>query len=326
MSGVQHPTPPPDPGRLAAGAPPGIEVRAHVPLARHTYLRIGGPARYFAEPHTLDDVARLIAWARALPVAVRVLGGGSNILVADEGVDALVITLRRACGATRFDGTRVTAGAAVMLPALARAAAAEGLSGLEFAIGIPGSLGGALQTNAGIGDGRSIGPLLDSVEVLGTRGTRTLPRAELRFGYRESSLRGAGVMVIAATLQLGTRPRVAIEAEMRRLLAARGASQPTAQPNAGSVFRNPPGDHAGRLIEAAGCKGLTVGAARVSELHANFIVHDGHATARDVAALMHLVHQRVLAHAGVALVPEVEWWGPAPAPPAFPAPPAPQDD
>ncbi len=314
--------PSPLPSDIPTGVPAGIDVRTQVPLARHTYLRIGGPARFFAEPHSLDEVALLFAWARSVPVAVRVLGGGSNILVADEGVDALVITLRRACGQVRFDGTRVTAGAAVMLPALARAAAAEGLSGLEFAVGIPGSLGGALQTNAGIGDGRSIGPLVDSVDALGARGPLTLSREELRFGYRESSLRGAGVMVTAATLQLGPRPREAIEAEMRRLLAVRAAAQPTAQPNAGSVFRNPPGDHAGRLIEAAGCKGLTVGGARVSELHANFIVHDGGATARDVAALMRELQERVQAHAGISLVPEIEWWGPAPAPAAFPAPPS----
>ncbi|MSQ35931.1 MAG: UDP-N-acetylmuramate dehydrogenase [Dehalococcoidia bacterium] len=312
----------PLPSDIPPGVPAGIDVRTQVPLARHTYLRIGGPARFFAEPRSLDEVALLFAWARSVPVAVRVIGGGSNILVADEGVDALVITLRRACGQVRFDGTRVTAGAAVMLPALARAAAAEGLSGLEFAVGIPGSLGGALQTNAGIGDGRSIGPLIDSVDVLGARGPLALPREELRFGYRESSLRGSGVMVTAAALQLGPRPREAIEAEMRRLLTARAAAQPTAQPNAGSVFRNPPGDHAGRLIEAAGCKGLAVGGARVSELHANFIVHDGGATARDVAALMRELQERVQAHAGIWLVPEIEWWGPAPAPAAFPAPPS----
>lgn len=279
-------------------------------------MRIGGPARFFAEPRALADVEQLFGWARTVPVAIRVIGGGSNILVADEGVDALVITLRRACGEIRFDDSRVTAGAAVMLPALARAAAAAGLSGLEFAIGIPGSLGGALQTNAGIADGRSIGPLVERVEALGARGPLTLPREELRFGYRESSLRGSGVMVTAVTLQLRPRPRDAIEAEMRQLLEARGAAQPTAEPNAGSVFRNPPGDHAGRLIEAAGCKGLAVGSAHVSALHANFIVHDGTATARDVADLMQQVQRRVHTHAGVWLVPEIEWWGAAP-PAAF---------
>jgi UDP-N-acetylmuramate dehydrogenase len=298
-------------------APSGLDLLANVPLARHTYLRIGGPARYFAEPPTLAAVEQLFAWARAAQLPVRVIGGGSNLLIADAGISALVITLRRACASIDFDATRVRAGAAVMLPALARAAAARGLSGLEFAIGIPGSLGGALQTNAGIGDGRSIGPLVERVELLGARGPLALDRADLRFGYRDSSLRGAGVMVTAATLQLAPRPPDAIEAEMRRLLAARAASQPTAGPNAGSIFRNPPGDHAGRLIDAAGCKGLTCGRARVSDVHANFIVHDGGATATDIAALMHQVQQRVLAAHGVWLIPEIEWWGDGAPPAAF---------
>src|SRR5688572_28517838 len=134
-----------------------------------------------------------------------------------------------------FEGTHVTVGAAVMLPALARAAAEHDLGGLEFAIGIPGSVGGALQTNAGIGDGRCIGPLVEQVEVMGVRGRRTLHRNELRFDYRHSNLRGSGVMVVGATLVLEARPRAEAETEMRRLLEARSASQPTAQPNAGSM-------------------------------------------------------------------------------------------
>jgi len=207
-----------------------------------------------------------------------------------------------------------------MLPALARAAAEQELGGLEFAIGIPGSLGGALQSNAGIGDGRDIGTLVESVEVLGARGRQTLRREELRFEYRRSSLRGSGVMVMGATLTLVPRPRAEIEAEMRRLLEARAASQPTSEPNAGSIFRNPPGDFAGRLIEAVGCKGLAEGGAHVSELHANFIVHDGTATARDVVTLMAEVQRRVFAQSGVRLVPEIEWWGDGPPPEVFAAP------
>jgi UDP-N-acetylmuramate dehydrogenase len=248
---------------------------------------------------------------------MRVLGGGSNLLVADEGIDAVVISLRNACGGMQFEGTYVTVGAAVMLPALARAAAERDLGGLEFAVGIPGSVGGALQSNAGIGDGRCIGPLVESVEVFGARGFQTLPREELSFDYRRSSLRGSGVMVVGATLALAPRPRDQIEAEMRRLLEARAASQPTATPNAGSIFRNPPGDYAGRLIEAAGCKGLSVGGTSVSELHANFIVHDGTGTAADVTALMAEVQRRVHEHSGIWLLPEIEWWGDGPPPEAF---------
>jgi len=300
-------------------APPGIQVVRDEPLARHTYMRIGGPARWFATPASLEELDRLVEWARGSHIPLRVLGGGSNVLVSDAGVEALVVSLRRACGAIHFDGERVEVGAGVMLPALARAAAERGLGGLEFAIGIPGALGGALQTNAGIGDGRCIGPLVESVEVLDEqRGRWMLARSELRFEYRTSSLRGSGLVVLGATLLLEPRPRAEVEAEMRRLLEARQRSQPTAEPNAGSMFRNPPGGAAGRLIDAAGCKGLASGAARVSDLHANFIVHDGSATAGDVIALMSEVQRRVLEASGVWLTPEVEWWGDGePPPPPF---------
>ena len=310
---------------MTAPPPDGIEVHEDVPLARHTYLRIGGPARYLAIPESIDELQQLFGWARDESLSVRVLGGGSNLLVADEGIDALVVSLRRAAGSFTFIGERVVAGAAVMLPALSRAAAERGLGGLEFAIGIPGAVGGALNSNAGIGDGRSIGLLVEEVEVLGGRGRATIPRSELFFGYRRSSLRGAGVMVLGATLRLHERPREEIETELRTLLEHRQATQPTAGPNAGSIFRNPEGDYAGRLIEEAGCKGLTAGAARVSELHANFFVHDGDARASDVVALMTEVQRRVLEHAGVRLQPEIEWWGDGPPPEVFTEPMAAED-
>ena len=310
---------------MSSDPPAGVEIHRGVPLARHTYLRIGGPARCLAIPGDAAQLERLLAWARAEGLGVRVIGGGSNLLVADEGVGALVVSLRRAAGGLRFGETRVTAGAAVMLPALSRAAAGRGLGGLEFAIGIPGSVGGALHGNAGIGDGRAIGPLVERIEVLGGRGRAALGREQLRFGYRRSSLRGSGVMVLAATLRLRPRPAAAIEAELRELLARRRASQPTAGPNAGSIFRNPEGDFAGRLIEDAGCKGLAAGGVRVSGLHANFFVHDGGASAADVVALMGEVQRRVLEHAGVRLQPEIEWWGDGPLPAPFrePEPPPP---
>lgn len=297
--------------------PSGIEIHEHVSLARHTYIRIGGAARYYAIPPDLVALERLLLWAAHHHLPLRVIGGGSNLLVSDDGVNAVVVSLRAACGGVTFEGNTVTAGSAVMLPALARAAADRGLSGLEFAIGIPGSVGGALQSNAGIGDGRCIGNLIESVEVFGGRGFMTIPRSELRFDYRRSSLRGSGVMVVGATLALAPRPAEEIEGEMRRLLEARAKSQPTAQPNAGSIFRNPPGDFAGRLIEDAGCKGLSVGGARVSEVHANFIVHDSTGTARDVATLMGRIQERVYEQSGVWLLPEIEWWGDGPMPGAF---------
>ena len=305
------------PERWPVAPPDGIEVLRDEPLARHTYMRLGGAAQYFASPSDLDALERLVAWASEQAMALRVLGGGSNVLVADAGVSGLVVSLRVAASDMRFEGTRLTAGAAAMLPALAKAAAERDLGGLEFAIGIPGALGGALQTNAGIGDGREIGALVDSVDVLVGGQRRTLSAGDIDFEYRTSSLRRFGAIVLAATLTLVPRPRAEAEAEMRRLLDARQASQPTAERNAGSIFRNPPGDFAGRLIEAAGCKGFVVGGASVSALHANFIVHDGSATAADVASLMAEVQRRVAEHAGVRLRPEVEWWGDGEPPPAF---------
>ena len=297
--------------------PADLGLEREVPLSRHTYMRIGGPAAYFGIPEDLAQFERIVTWASAHALRLHVLGGGSNVLVADEGVRDVVVSLRRACGTTMFVNTEVTAGAAVMLPALARTAAAHDLGGLEFAIGIPGSVGGALQTNAGIGDGRCIGNLVQSVEVW-RGGTRvTLNADEITFDYRHTSLRGSGDLVLGATLALTPRPRADIEAEMRQLLETRQRTQPTAEPNAGSIFRNPLGDSAGRLIDAAGCKGLAVGHARVSMLHANFIVHDGDGSATEIATLMAEVQQRVFAASGVRLQPEVEWWGDAAAPETF---------
>ncbi|MGE3961207.1 MAG: UDP-N-acetylmuramate dehydrogenase [Dehalococcoidia bacterium] len=295
-------------------APAELGLVRDEPLSRHTYLRLGGPAAYFGTPETLQDLDRMVQWAHDVRLPVRVAGGGSNVLVADAGVEALVISLRRCCRSVVFVSGEfeVEAGAGVMLPSLARQAAERGMGGLEFAIGIPGSIGGALQTNAGIGDGRCMGDRVISVEVLRNGLRRVLDRREISFEYRTTSLRGSGDIVLAARLTLQPNAPDVIEAEMRRLLEARQATQPTAQPNAGSVFRNPPGDHAGRLVEAAGCKGLRIGGAEVSTLHANFIVQDGTATTKDVTDLMAEVQRRVREQFGVSLVPEIEWWGRSP--------------
>jgi UDP-N-acetylmuramate dehydrogenase len=277
--------------------PAALDVARDEPLARHTYMRVGGPAEWFAEPAAPEDLDALLAWASEAGLQVHVLGGGSNVVVADAGVRGLVVSLRRCAGDVRFEGTTVIAGGGAML------------GGLEFAIGIPGTVGGALQSNAGIGDGRAIGPLVESVELIEDGRRRRLEAGDLEFGYRTSSLRGSGAIVLEARLRLESRGRADIEAEMRRLLEARQASQPTAERNAGSIFRNPPGDFAGRVIEAAGCRGLRVGGAEVSTMHANFIVLDAGGTAEDVARLMQAVQDRVASELGIRLVPEVEWWG-----------------
>ena len=297
--------------------PPTLGLERDVPLARHTYLRIGGPAAFFGTPPDLDTFVQIWAWAKSHQVPLRIMGGGSNMLVADEGVRAVVVSLRRACGTLEFNENEVHAGAAVMLPALAKAAAERNLGGLEFAIGIPGSVGGGMQTNAGIGDGRTIGALVTSVEVLRDGVPVTMTSAQVAFDYRNTSLRTAGDLVLGARLALTPRPRDQIEAEMGRLLGTRQASQPTAEPNAGSVFRNPAKDRAGRMIESVGGKDVASGSAHVSSLHANFIVHDGHATAAEYLDVMTQVQQLVRATYGVRLIPEIEWWGDSPPPDVF---------
>lgn len=297
--------------------PPALGLERDVSLARHTYLRIGGAAAYFGTPPDIDTLVRIWAWAKSHTIPLRIIGGGSNMLVADEGVRAVVISLRRACGYLDIDGTAVYAGAAVMLPAIAKAAAERGLSGMEFAIGIPGDIGGAMQTNAGIGDGRSMGDVVTSVDVLRDGVPVTLSREQIAFDYRHTSLRTAGEIVLAARLALKPRPRDEVEAEMSRLLGTRQATQPTAEPNAGSVFRNPPGDRAGQMIEAVGGKNVASGSAHVSSLHANFIVHDGHASASEYVDVMTEVQRLVLATYGVRLIPEIEWWGDGTPPEVF---------
>ncbi|RLT43482.1 MAG: UDP-N-acetylmuramate dehydrogenase [Chloroflexi bacterium] len=297
--------------------PPALGLERDVSLARHTYLRIGGAAAFFGTPPDIDTLVKIWAWAKSHAIPLRIIGGGSNMLVADEGVRAVVISLRRTCGYLDFDGPGVYAGAAVMLPALAKAAAERGMGGAEFLIGIPGDIGGAMQTNAGIGDGRSIGDLVTSVDILRDGVPVTLSREQIAFDYRHTSLRAAGEIVLAARLALKPRPRDEVEAEMSRLLGTRQATQPTAEPNAGSVFRNPPGDRAGQMIEAVGGKDVASGSAHVSSLHANFIVHDGHASAAEYLAVMTEVQRLVLATYGVRLIPEIEWWGDGAPPEVF---------
>lgn len=276
--------------------------RALGPLS--TY-RVGGAARRFLE---VVDASELVAVAGALArefgpdhaVPVLAVGKGSNLLVADRGVDALVLQLGESFAEIRIDGARVIAGGATSLPVLARRTAAAGLHGFEWAVGVPGSVGGAVRMNAG-GHGSDMAATLVGVRVvdLGTGEDVQMPASDLRLGYRRSSLRSTQV-VVDAELQLEPGDPVAGEAELTEIVRWRRANQPGGQ-NAGSVFTNPPGDSAGRLIDAAGAKGLRIGSAVVSEKHANFIQADPGGSAGDVAALMAEVRRRVRSHSGVEL-------------------------
>lgn len=288
------------------------EIRPGEPLAVHTTLRIGGPADVYVLPAGEEDVAAAVRAARLLGMPVTVLGRGSNVLVPDEGVRGMVLNPVAATTWLRFTGCRVEVGAGYPLPGLVRAAVERGLGGLEELGGIPGSVGGALCMNAGAG-GQTIGEVTVWVDTVGPGGERyRLFPEELAFGYRYSRLlEGAGI-VVAAALDLRPAAREALRRRLRDGEARRRRTQPLDMPNAGSVFKNPPGDHAGRLLEEAGCKGLRVGGAQISPRHANFIVNLGGATAADVLTLMGEAYRRVRDALGVRLEPEIRLLGAPP--------------
>ncbi|HFC53300.1 MAG TPA: UDP-N-acetylmuramate dehydrogenase [Gammaproteobacteria bacterium] len=291
---------------MACPAPPALRgtMREQEPMARHTTWRVGGPAQRFYEPADRDDLAALL---RSLPPDEPLfwLGLGSNLLVRDGGIRGTVIhTTGRLSALERLEGDRIRVEAGVPCPRVARFCAQERLTGAEFLAGIPGTMGGALQMNAGAFGGETWA-LVAGVETVDRQGVqRRRDPAEYRIGYR--SVQGPpGEWFCAATLQLESGDPRAARQRVRDLLERRGATQPTGLPSAGSVFRNPPGDHAARLIEAAGLKGASIGGARVSTKHANFIINSGGASAADIEALIERVEAVVLEKHGVELQREV---------------------
>ena len=281
------------------------EILEEEPLAPYTTWRIGGPAELLATPKDRADVLVAVGWAREQGVPWRVLGNGSNILVVDEGVRGLVLRLRRSLDEARVEGTTIRAGAGASFPALANLAAKHGLSGLEFAAGIPGTLGGALVMNAGWHEFETKG-VVTSVDVLDDGRASTVDRAACGFDYRTSAFRGRPVVVLGAELTLSRDDPKAVRERLDRFAAHRKATQPTELPSCGSTYLKPPGDFAGRLIEAAGLKGKRVGGIEVSKKHANFFVNVGGGTSRDVLALSEIVEAAVLDEFGVALTREFE--------------------
>jgi len=322
----------------------GERARPGEPLARYTSFRIGGPADLLVLPDTADELAHVLATAAAFGVRPTLLGGGSNVLVGDGGMRGVVVKLgrgfaridweaeresaqagRRGLGASEersaaraarapdgppddLDLVPIHAGAAVQLGRLARAAVARGLAGLEYAEGIPGTVGGALFMNAGAYGGE-LAHAVESVEGLARDGRALeLPGGELAFGYRRSAL-PPGFVVTAVRLRLRRDESGQVRNRMDEARARRTAAQPHGKANAGSIFKNPNGDHAGRLIEGAGLKGARAGRARISERHANFIVNEGGARAADVKALMDVAQRVVWERSGVWLEPEVQLVG-----------------
>lgn len=280
------------------------DVRPNESLARHTTWGIGGPADLYLEISNRSELVALRRWAAAHRVPLMPIGQGSNLLVGDGGIRGGVVRLRGEFEEIRFDGDIVHVGAGALLPRLSRQAAERGLTGAEPLCGIPGTLGGGLRTNAGTPEG-DLGALVQSVEMMDEQGAvRKVPRDELRFRYRHADLGGG--WALAATLKLRAGGRNDILSSVEKQLARRAERQPLGTKNCGSVFKNPPGDFAARLIEAAGLKGHRLGGARVSPKHANFIENVDNASADDVRRLIALIQETVRERFGVQL--ELEVW------------------
>jgi UDP-N-acetylmuramate dehydrogenase len=286
----------------------GDRARRDVPIGPMTTYRVGGAAALLVDVESDDDLRLVAEAAGATGIDVLVVGKGSNLLVADRGFDGLALVLGESFASIDVDGTRVRAGGAVALPVLARRTVAAGLTGLEWAVGVPGSVGGAVRMNAG-GHGSDIAATLRRVRVfdVATGEDGVVTAADLALGYRSSAVTSTRI-VLWADFALAPGDVAAGEAELSEIVRWRRENQPGGQ-NAGSVFTNPPYDSAGRLVDLAGCKGLRRGSAHVSEKHANFIQSEPGGAADDVAALIADVRQRVRAATGVDLHPELRMIG-----------------
>lgn len=283
---------------------PMLRVARDVPLSDYTTLRVGGPADYFAEPASREEAIAAVRTAKEAGVPLLLIGGGSNLLVRDGGFRGLALHLGKHFSAIERSDESLTALAGATLPALARAAMDYGLTGIEFAGGIPGSVGGAVYMNAGAYGGE-MAQIVETVEAYEDGGVRALTNADMAFSYRHSRLAETGGVVLSATVRLKAGDRDDIGRVMRELAAKRREKQPLEYPSAGSFFKRPPGHFAGALIEDALLKGAAVGGAQVSEKHAGFLINRGGATAEDFLGLMRLVQETVYARSGVALENEV---------------------
>jgi UDP-N-acetylmuramate dehydrogenase len=290
--------------------PGGVE-RGY-PLSRLTTVRTGGPADFFARPGSGDELSELLRWARGEGLAVGVVGSGSNLLIADEGFRGLVIKLDEELAQFEREGTRVVAGGGARLPSVSAKAAAWGLTGLEFGVNIPGTVGGAVRMNANAYGGE-LGEVLEWVDVWTADGRDRRRPEQLGFAYRRSSI-GAGEVVGRASFALAAGDPAEIRATMAAMRDRRREAQPSGIKTFGSTFKNPAdpraeGRTAGQLLEAAGCRGLGVGGARFSAKHANFVENRGEATTADVLAVMAAGRRTVQERFGVTLEPEVQLLG-----------------
>ena len=283
-----------------------IAYKENEPLAAHCTFKIGGPARLFVQPTDRAQLCRAVALCKAQGVRYYLLGNGSNILFADEGYNGAVLDVSSMQDAVEVHGTQLTAGAGVRLSALCKTALEHGLTGLEFAYGIPGTVGGAVYMNAGA-YGSELKDVLESVTFLDSDlQLRTLPAADLAMGYRTSIFeQNPDWCILSATVVLHRGDGAAVLARMQELLGKRREKQPLEWPSAGSTFKRPQGAFAGKLIEDCGLRGFTVGGAQISEKHCGFVINRGGATCADVIALTEQVRQIVEARTGFVLEREI---------------------
>lgn len=283
------------------------DVRIDEPMSRHTTWKVGGPVDFFINPQNKAELEKAMNIVCQKGLSWRAIGRGSNLLVRDGGLRGVVFKIGRGLDEISVTGTQIVAGGGCSLIRLSNVAARHGLTGLEFAEGIPGTVGGAVFMNAGA-HGSESAQVLQSAEILLESGEwATLTREQLGFRYRTSVLQTERKGIVTeAVFELMEGNKEEITGMMNRYKEHRRRTQPLQHPCAGSVFRNPPGDHAGRLVEAAGLKGYRIGDAEVSTQHANFIINRGQATAKDVLTLIHHIIQQVEERFGATLIPEVQ--------------------
>ena len=287
---------------------PELQVLKDEPMSRHTTFRIGGPADYFVCPDR-ERIAAVLAVAKKCGMAITVIGNGSNLLVGDKGIRGLVVEIGSAMNQIMVDKNHITAGAGALLSQVAAKAAAAELGGMEFAAGIPGSVGGAVTMNAGAYGGE-MKDILRTVTVLTPEGElKTLDVSEMDLSYRHSCVPEQQYIVLEAEIELGYKPEKEIRAQMEELRNKRIEKQPLEYPSAGSTFKRPEGYFAGKLIMDAGLRGYRVGDAQVSEKHCGFVINRKNASAQEVRQLMQDVQDKVKAQFGVMLEPEVKMLG-----------------
>ena len=295
--------------RTIADLLPNVQLRFHEPMSKHTSFRIGGGAEVMAFPRSAEELAAVLKVSALLDCKPAILGAGTNVLAPDAGISGLVICLKDCLdGMQQLDQNRVRFAAGVTMARAAVFAANCGLAGMEFAHGIPGTIGGGVYMNAGAYGGE-ICQVCESVDVMDMQGNiSTKSRDEMQFSYRHSVLEEEDLIVISAVFTLTPGEPESVKARMKELIAKRTASQPLDLPSAGSAFKRPVGGYAAALIDQAGLRGYTVGGAAISTKHAGFAVNLGGATAEDVKSLLTQVSDLVFAHSGIRIVPEIRIW------------------